>query len=95
MPLSPQATRSAITAQFEDCDALPTEPVVARQRICPVIPSIAKTESFPLTKYAAVLGSITQGLGSYTMNFSHYDVVPGNVQQQIVAKAKIEADEDE
>jgi elongation factor G len=48
-----------------------------------------------VTKYAAVLGSITQGLGSYTMGFSHYDVVPGNVQQQIVSKAKIEADEDE
>lgn len=55
----------------------------------------AKIPLAEVTKYAAVLGSITQGLGSYTMNFSHYDVVPGNVQQQIVAKAKIEADEDE
>jgi hypothetical protein len=29
------------------------------------------------------------------MEFSHYDVVPGNVQQQIVSKSKMAADEDE
>jgi hypothetical protein len=29
------------------------------------------------------------------MEFSHYDQVPGNVQQQIVAKAKVAHDEDE
>jgi hypothetical protein len=29
------------------------------------------------------------------MEFSHYDQVPGNVQQQIVSKAKLGADEDE
>lgn len=48
-----------------------------------------------VTRYAAQLGSITQGQGSYTMEFSHYDVVPANVQQQIVAKAKLAVDEDE
>ena len=48
-----------------------------------------------VTRYAAQLGSITQGQGSYTMEFSHYDQVPGNVQQQIVSKAKIAHDEDE
>lgn len=48
-----------------------------------------------MTRYAAQLGSITQGQGSYTMEFSHYDVVPGNVQQQIVSKSKVAADEDE
>ena len=42
-----------------------------------------------MTRYAAQLGSITQGQGSYTMEFSHYDMVPGNVQQQIVSKAKM------
>jgi elongation factor G len=47
-----------------------------------------------VTRYAAQLGSITQGQGSYTMEFSHYDMVPGNVQQQIVSKAKL-ADEEE
>jgi hypothetical protein len=29
------------------------------------------------------------------MEFSHYDQVPGNVQQQIVSKAKLAKDEDE
>jgi hypothetical protein len=29
------------------------------------------------------------------MEFSHYDQVPGNVQQQIVSKSKLGADEDE
>src|SRR5262249_7098851 len=48
-----------------------------------------------VTRYAAQLGSITQGQGSYTMEFSHYDQVPGNVQQQIVSKAKVAADEED
>ena len=46
-------------------------------------------------RYAAQLGSITQGQGSYSMEFSHYDQVPGNVQSQIVAKSQLKADEDE
>jgi elongation factor G len=48
-----------------------------------------------VTRYAAQLGSITQGQGSYTMEFSHYDQVPGNVQQQIVSKAKVHHDDEE
>jgi elongation factor G len=48
-----------------------------------------------VTRYAAQLGSITQGQGSYTMEFRHYDQVPGNVQQQIVSKAKVAHDEEE
>ena len=48
-----------------------------------------------VTRYAAQLGSITQGQGSYSMEFKHYDQVPGNVQQQIVSKAKLAVDEDE
>jgi elongation factor G len=48
-----------------------------------------------VTRYAAQLGSITQGQGSYTMEFSHYDTVPPNVQQQIVSKAKLHDDEEE
>jgi elongation factor G len=55
----------------------------------------AKAPLAEVAKYAAQLGSITQGQGAYTMSFSHYDVVPANVQQQIVAKAKVqEEDED-
>jgi elongation factor G len=48
-----------------------------------------------VTRYAAQLGSITQGQGSYTMELSHYDPVPANVQQQIVSKAKVTSEEDE
>ena len=48
-----------------------------------------------VTRYAAQLGSITQGQGSYSMEFSHYDAVPGNVQQQIVSKSKVAADEED
>ena len=35
------------------------------------------------------LSSITGGQGSYALEFSHYDVVPGNVQQEIIAKAQM------
>ncbi len=38
--------------------------------------------------YSTQLRSITAGRGSFTMDFSHYDVVPANVAQTIVAKAK-------
>ena len=38
--------------------------------------------------YSTQLRSITAGRGTFTMEFSHYDPVPMNVQQQIVAKAK-------
>jgi elongation factor G len=55
----------------------------------------AKAPLAEVARYAAQLGGITQGQGSYTMEFSHYDLVPGNVQQQIVSKAKLAADEDE
>jgi len=44
--------------------------------------------------YARTLSSMTGGQGSYTMEFSHYDVVPGNVQQQIIAQAKIKEEEE-
>lgn len=55
----------------------------------------AKIPLAEVTRYAAQLGSITQGQGSYTMSFSHYDMVPANVQQQIVAKAKVHEEEED
>lgn len=48
-----------------------------------------------VTTYARSLSSITGGQGSYTMEFSHYDVVPGNILQQIIAKAQLKEEEDE
>ncbi len=72
-------------ARIENQDSLPGDLAVIQGRV-----PLAE-----VTRYAAQLGSITQGTGSYTMEFSHYDTVPGNVQQQIVSKAKVAADEEE
>jgi elongation factor G len=47
-----------------------------------------------VTTYARTLSSMTGGQGSFTMEFSHYDVMPPNVQQEVMAKAQL-ADEEE
>lgn len=54
----------------------------------------AKVPLAEAATYARTLSSMTGGQGSYAMEFSHYDVVPGNVQQEIVSKAKLKDDED-
>ena len=38
-----------------------------------------------VTQYNSQLKSVTGGRGSYSMTLSHYEVVPPNIQQQIVA----------
>ncbi len=48
-----------------------------------------------VARYAAQLGGMTQGTGSYAMELSHYEMVPATVQQQIVSKAKLKDDEEE
>jgi elongation factor G len=48
-----------------------------------------------VTTYARTLSSMTGGQGSYTMEFSHYDVMPGNVQQEIMSKTKLEEEEED
>ncbi len=48
-----------------------------------------------VTTYARSLSSITGGQGSYTMELSHYDVVPGNILQQIIAKAQMKEEEED
>src|SRR5262249_25891765 len=48
-----------------------------------------------MMRYKAGLDSITGGSGAYSLEFSHYDQVPGNVQQQIVKSAQMAADEEE
>jgi elongation factor G len=72
-------------ARIENQDSLPGDLAVIT----------ARAPLAEVTRYAAQLGSITQGQGSYSMEFSHYDVVPANVQQQIVSKAKLGPDEEE
>ncbi|MGL4942119.1 MAG: elongation factor G [Thermoguttaceae bacterium] len=44
--------------------------------------------------YSRTLASMTGGQGSYGIEFSHYDVVPGNVQQQIIASAELAEEEE-
>jgi elongation factor G len=46
-------------------------------------------------QYNSQLRSVTGGQGSYAMEFSHYEPVPGNVQQQIVAQSSRPKDEEE
>ncbi|MBL9083909.1 MAG: elongation factor G [Planctomycetales bacterium] len=48
-----------------------------------------------VTTYARSLSSITGGQGSFTMEFSHYEAVPGNVQKQIIDKAAVVHEEEE
>jgi elongation factor G len=72
-------------ARVENQDSLPGDLAVIT----------ARAPLAEVMRYAAQLGSITQGQGSYSMEFSHYEQVPGNVQQQIISKATLHADEDE
>jgi elongation factor G len=72
-------------ARVENQDSLPGDLAVIT----------AKAPLAEVMRYAAVLGSITQGQGSYSMEFSHYDQVPGNVQQQIVSKATVHEEEED
>ncbi len=46
-------------------------------------------------QYNSQLRSITGGQGSYTMEFSHYEPVPGNVQQQVIEQSKKTEQEEE
>jgi elongation factor G len=71
--------------RIENQDSLPGDLAVIK----------AKAPLAEVTRYKASLDSITQGQGSYTMEFSHYDQVPGNVQQQIVSKAKLAEEEED
>ena len=48
-----------------------------------------------VTTYARTLSSITGGQGSYTIEFSHYDLVPGNIQKEIIDRAKMKEEEEE
>ena len=49
----------------------------------------AKVPLEEMYKYVNELKSITGGRGTYTMQFSHYEVVPSNLAQGIVDKAKL------
>jgi len=48
-----------------------------------------------VTTYARALSSITGGQGSYTMEFTRYDLVPGNIMKEIIEKAHLKEEEEE
>lgn len=48
-----------------------------------------------VTTYSRTLSSMTGGMGSYTMEFSHYDVMPPNIQQEVISKSQLKEEEDE
>ena len=48
-----------------------------------------------VARYAAQLGGLTQGQGSYAMELSHYEMVPANVQQAIVSRAQLKEEDEE
>ena len=59
--------------------------------------SVAVTGQVPLSEldgYSSRLKSISGGQGSYSVEFSHYEAVPPNVQQQLVTQHKAPAQED-
>jgi len=56
---------------------------------------IAEVPLAEVTTYARSLSSISGGHGSYTIDLSHYAIVPGNVQQEIISKAKLKEEEED
>ncbi len=56
---------------------------------------VAEVPLAEVMTYSRSLSSITGGQGSYTMEFSHYDVVPGNIFKEIIEKAKLAEEEEE
>ena len=56
---------------------------------------IAEVPLAEVTTYARSLSSITGGRGSYAIELSHYDIVPGNVMQEIISKAQVKEEEEE
>ncbi|HSQ58362.1 MAG TPA: elongation factor G [Gemmata sp.] len=72
-------------AHVENQDSLPGDMTVI----------YARAPLAEVARYAAQLGGMTQGTGSYAMELSHYEMVPANVQQQIVSKAQLKDEEEE
>ena len=48
-----------------------------------------------VTTYSRTLSSMTGGMGSFDMEFSHYDVMPGNVMQEVISKSAVDEEEDQ
>ena len=46
-------------------------------------------------KYASDLTSITGGRGTFSMEFAHYEEVPNQLMEQIIAQRKAELGQEE
>jgi elongation factor G len=44
-----------------------------------------------MLEYASALTSITGGKGAFQMGFSHYDEVPAQIRDRVIAQAKAES----
>jgi len=55
----------------------------------------AKVPLSEVSQYSSQLKSVTGGRGTYSMSFSHYDTVPGNVQEKVVAQYAKEKEQEE
>nr|HMN31076.1 elongation factor G [Caldilineaceae bacterium] len=47
-----------------------------------------------ILRYGTDLRSMTQGRGLYTIEFDHYEAVPGNLAKEIIAQHKVEESEE-
>ncbi len=54
----------------------------------------AKVPEAEVDKYSTVLRSLTQGRGMYSRTFSHYDPVPNDVAQKVIAESPKRGEED-
>ncbi|MDD5584660.1 MAG: hypothetical protein PHV55_06370, partial [Candidatus Omnitrophica bacterium] len=45
-------------------------------------------------KFASDLRSVTGGRGSYSMVFSHYEIVPSRIAQMVIAESKKEGEKE-
>ena len=54
----------------------------------------AEAPKAEMMDYTIVLKAMTQGRGKYSFKFDHYEEVPGNEAQKIIAAHKAEEDEE-
>ncbi len=56
---------------------------------------VAEAPLSEVANYARSLSSLTAGQGSFTMEFSRYELAPGHVQKEVVDKTSLKEEEDE
>ena len=55
----------------------------------------AEVPQAEVLRYAQDLRSLTQGRGSYSMEFGHYEQVPANLEPRVIQDAKRAKEEDD